>query len=192
VESRNEERVADATLKPDADIRGKIVEYLWYLKKQGYASATVGNYVRILEILHNEGANLLDPESVKEVIALKEDWGKGRKWNAVKAYSLFLKMQGLKWEKPRYKPVDKLPFIPTEREIDDLIAGCSKQISVFLQLLKETGARLGEAFALKWTDIDTINRTVRITPEKGSEPRIFRMRARPASPSLNTLTCKNA
>jgi integrase len=84
-------------------------------------------------------------------------------------------MQGLKWEKPRYKPVDKLPFIPTEREIDDLIAGCSKQISVFLQLLKETGARLGEAFALKWTDIDTINRTVRITPEKGSEPRIFRI-----------------
>jgi len=84
-------------------------------------------------------------------------------------------MQGLTWDKPRYKPVEKLPFIPTEREIDDLIAGCSKQISTFLQLLKEAGARLGEAFNFKWTDIDLINRTIRITPEKGSEPRIFRI-----------------
>lgn len=30
---------------------------------------------------------------------------------------------------------------------------------------KETGARRGEIFNLKWTDIDLVNRTVRITPE---------------------------
>ena len=48
-------------------------------------------------------------------------------------------------------------------------------MSAFLQLLKETGARRGEIFNLKWTDIDLVNRAVRITPEKGSEPRIFRI-----------------
>jgi integrase len=67
----------------------------------------------------------------------------------------------------------KLPFIPTETELDQLIAGCSPRISTYLQLLKETGMRCGEASQLKWTDIDLVNRSVRITPEKGSNPRIL-------------------
>ena len=76
---------------------------------------------------------------------------------------------------PRYKRIQKLPFIPLEREIDDLIAGCSKHIAVFLQIGKETGARAGEIFQLKWEDIDLEARTITITPEKGSGPRKFRM-----------------
>jgi len=173
VESRTEKRAAGATEKPsEAEIKGKIIEYLWYLKKQGYAESTVETYVRILKTLYKRGADLYDPESVKKVIAL-QNWSKGRKWNVVKAYSLFLKMRGLAWEKPRYKPVEKIPFIPTEREIDDLIAGCSKQIATFLQFAKETGARRGEIFNLEWTDINLVNLTVRITPEKGGQPRIF-------------------
>ena len=100
---------------------------------------------------------------------------KGRKSNAVKAYTAFLKMHGQTWEKPKYKPVFKLPFIPTEAEIDDLIAGSSRQISTFLRLLKETGMRCGEAFTINWTDVDLVNNTVRITPEKGSNPRIFKI-----------------
>jgi integrase len=58
-------------------------------------------------------------------------------------------------------------------EIDQLIAGTSPRISTYLQLLKETGMRCGEASQLKWTDIDFISRSVRITPEKGSNPRIL-------------------
>lgn len=175
VEPQIEKRAAGATEKfSDAEVKGKIIEYLWYLKKQGYAPSTIDTYVRIIKTLYYRGANLFEPESVKKVIA-QQDWSKGRKWNVVKAYTLFLKMLGLTWEKPRYKPVEKLPFVPTEIEIDELIAGCSKQISTFLQFLKETGARRGEIFNLKWTDVDLVNRTVRITPEKGGEPRLFRI-----------------
>ena len=159
----------------DQITKGKIIEFLWYLKKQGYASSTAETYVRILNRLCRLGANLAEPESVKNIIALQEQWSKGRKWNVVKAYTLFLKMQGLSWEKPRYKPVEKIPFIPTEAEIDSLIAACSKQMSTFLQILKETGARRGEIYSLQWTDIDTVTRTIRITPEKGSFARIFAM-----------------
>jgi integrase/ribosomal protein L37AE/L43A len=156
----------------NADVKGKIVEYLWYMKKQGYAEATSQTYADTLEMLARKGANLNDPESVKEVIA-KQNCGKGRKWNIVKAYTLFLKMQGLTWEKPKYYPVEKLPYIPIEKGIDDLIAGSSKQMATFLQLVKETGARRGEAFNLKWTDIDLATAIIRITPEKGSNPRVF-------------------
>ena len=47
--------------------------------------------------------------------------------------------------------------------------------SLLLQFLKETGARCGEAAALTWTDLDLERRIVRITPEKGSRPRILPM-----------------
>ena len=50
-----------------------------------------------------------------------------------------------------------------------------KKTSTFLQLLKETAARSGEANGLKWTDLDLETGTVRITPEKGSNSRIFKL-----------------
>ncbi|MCS7114254.1 MAG: site-specific integrase [Nitrososphaerota archaeon] len=69
---------------------------------------------------------------------------------------------------------------------DQLIAACSRKISAFLQLLKETGIRSGEAWQLKWTDLDLANNTVRVTPEKGSEPRIFKISTKLAA-MLNSL-----
>jgi integrase len=101
--------------------------------------------------------------------------GKLTKEIAVETYSLFLKMQGLTWSPPKYKAVKKLPFIPTEDELNSLIAGCNRKTSVFLQLLKETGMRCGEAFMLKWTDFNFENRTVDVTSEKGSEPRQLKL-----------------
>jgi integrase len=175
VETRIKSQAAGATTQSEADIKGKIIEYLWFMKKQGYSESTIKTYVIILKTLKNRGADLTDPESVKEVIAEQQTWGKGRKWNVVKAYTLYLKMQGQTWIKPRYKPIEKIPFIPTEKEIDELISGFSKQLATFLQVLKETGARRGEAFNITWKDIDIVQRTIRITPEKGSNPRIFKI-----------------
>src|SRR5674476_280932 len=68
-----------------------------------------------------------------------------------------------------------LPFIPQEREIDDLIAGCNKEISLLLQIAKETGARAGEIYRLQWTEIDFEGRTISLIAEKNSNPRIFRI-----------------
>jgi len=82
---------------------------------------------------------------------------------------------GKTWIPPKYKSVKKLPFIPTEDEVNSLIASCNKKTAVFLQLLKETGMRAGEAWMLKWTDFNFENRTVNVTPEKGSGPRQLRI-----------------
>ena len=155
-------------------IKEKIIQFSWWLHKEGYAKSTIISKTKLLEILAKRGANLFDPESVKEVIA-KQNWSAGRKENAVDAYTTFLQMLGMTWNPPRYRRVPKLPFIPLEKEIDDLIAGCSRKVAAFLQLLKETGMRAGEAWQLEWTDVDFVKRTIRVTPEKGSNPRIFKV-----------------
>ena len=156
-----------------ANIKGKIVEYSFWLLKQGYAKSTIEGRTKLLRILVKRGANVYDPESLKGIIA-KQKWCNGRKNNACDAYSSFLKMVGGKWEAPVYKCIRKIPFIPKEVEIDQLIAGCSKRMSTFLQTLKETGARCGEIWWLKWEDIDFESHTINITPEKNSNPRIIR------------------
>ncbi len=51
---------------------------------------------------------------------------------------------------------------------------------VLLQILKETGARPGEALKLEWDDLDLEQRRINIShPEKGCNPRIL-----PISPNL--------
>jgi len=169
-----EKREAGATEKTrETELQGKIVEFLWWMKKQGYKETTIEGRGKRLQVLVKLGANLLDPESVKQVLTL-QNWDDSSKETTVHAYDSFAKWAGLKWEKPRYKAVRKLPFIPYEREIDDLIAGCNNKVATFLQIVKETGARAGEVFNLQWTDVDFENRTITITPEKGSNPRIFK------------------
>lgn len=36
-------------------------------------------------------------------------------------------MLGLKWNAPYYKNDETLPFVPTEKEVDALISGCTKK-----------------------------------------------------------------
>lgn len=83
-------------------------------------------------------------------------------------------MQGLTWTPPLCQVTRPLPFIPTERELDDLIAGCGKKVSAFLQTLKETAMRIGEAVRIKWKDLDLQRRTITLNQtEKHGNPRIF-------------------
>ena len=144
------------------------------MKKQGYADSTIESRGKLLKIMIKRGANLFDPESVKTVIA-KQTWSNGRKNNACDAYSSYLKMVGGTWKTPIYRCVRKIPFIPKETEIDQLIAGCSSRMSTFLQMLKETGIRAGEAWYIRWVDIDFESNVVNITPEKNSNPRMLRL-----------------
>ena len=166
-------RAAGATKPTSAEVKGRIVEFVWHLKKQGYSPETIKTYTAILQILLKKNVNLFDPESVKEYLA-KLKRSEAYKHTTIAAYTLFLTKQGLKWEPPKCDVARKFPFIPTEKEIDDLVAGCGKKTSTFLQLLKETAMRCGEANRLEWIDIDFQRRTITLNkPEKKSKPRIF-------------------
>ena len=121
-----------------------------------------------------KGANLLDPESVKETIA-KMQCKEGTKLQYVAAYDIFAYVNAIRWERPDYQQTDKYPFIPTEAELDQLIAACHRKTGTFLQLLKETGMRPGEAWRLTWADIDFERNIITFNdPEKGSRARIFK------------------
>jgi len=152
----------------------KIVDFIWYMKRNGYAEATIQGRVRLIKRLAKLGANLYDPESVKHVIA-KQPWSAGRKDLACEAYTTFLAMHGGTWQRPTYKRVEKEPFIPQPSEVKQLIAGCSPRMACFLQLLLETAMRPGEAWQLTWADYDKATRTIRVTPEKGSKSRTYKI-----------------
>jgi len=174
VEPRIQKRAAGATTRDEEEIKGKIVEFLWYLKKQGYARGTIRTRMHLLKRLVVLGADILDPESTKKVLA-EAPWASNSKFQATIAYDNFAEMAGIKWNPPNYHRVESLPFVPTETEINQLIAGVGKKLATFLQLLKETGARFSEALHLEWTDIDFENQIVNITPKKGSNPRMLRL-----------------
>jgi len=173
------------------DVRGKIVEFTWYLKKQGRKNGTLESYASCLNNLMTEGANLLNPESVKETLALNETWNPTTKATMTIIYNGFIKWLGLKWDKPKYKQQRKMPFIPTEQEIDSLIAGSPKKLATILQLLKETASRIGEALQVQWIDINEKAQTITInSPEKNSYPGIYKVSAKLIG-MLNSLPKKN-
>jgi len=83
----------------------------------------------------------LTPENVKEYLAKTNEWSDSTKSLCVIVYGSFMKYLGLSWQPPHYKAAEKLPIIPTEADIDQLILGSGRKVSTFLQFLKETGVR---------------------------------------------------
>jgi len=170
-----EKQTAAGTI-PDqpADVKSKLFDYTWKMQKDGYSPMTIRTNAGSLRALLVRHADLMNPDSVKEALAREQKWSQNRRRNVINAYTLFLKFNRMTWEPPRCNVTRKIPFIPTEQEIDDLIAGCPTTVATFLQLLKETAMRSGEAKRLKWTDIDLQRRIITCNePEKGSLPRIF-------------------
>jgi len=187
VETRTMEKAAGATLTP-LDFKGKLVEFTWFMRKEGYASSTIKCRREIIQTMINRGMGpqLLNPDAIKSYIA-KQSWDSGFKRNAVHAYTTFLAMHGKSWSPPHYKQTEKLPFIPLESEINQLITTTGKRMSIFLQGLKETGADPGELFALEWIDINPQTRNLTINhPVKGHNPRILRV-SRDLIDRMNTL-----
>jgi integrase len=89
-----------------------------------------------------------------------------RKELLVDAYDYYAQFKGLAWNKPKFTREDKPIFLPIETELETLIGHARFKMSVFLQLLKETAADSGEAWKLRWIDIDPQNNKVSITPTK--------------------------
>ena len=125
--------------------------------------------------LIQKGVDLNNPDNVETVLAT-EKFTTSKKASLVSAYRSYTKTFGTPWIliRTRYRPQQS--HIPLESELDQIIAASGRKTAVFLQMLKDTGARSGEVSKLKWTDINEANQTVRVNnPEKGSDSRTLKV-----------------
>ncbi len=175
VESRIGEAQREGTRPDAATIKGKVLEFAWYLKKKGRKQTTIKTYISYLNTLIENGVNAENPEAVKDFLATAP-WKDASKHTFCHLYTTFLKFLGKQWEQPSYYPTRKLPFIPTEDEIDQFVAASGKKLAAALQIAKETAMRVGEIAKLKWTDIDFEKGIIFCnSPEKNCEPGVYKI-----------------
>jgi integrase len=172
-ETTRQETAAGATTREPAIIKGKLLQFGLWLQKQGYSEQTIKNWIVWLKGFVKLGADLWDPESVKEVLGKQAKWSSSYKMLLMYAYESFLKMENITWIRPRYVQAESLCFVPTEEELNQLISATSKVISTFLLGLKETGADPGELAKLTWININKESKTINIPSVKGHNPRIL-------------------
>jgi integrase len=152
-----------------------LLEYAWQAKKRGLAEQTIKQRVYKLKLLIKKGADLTNPESVLTVLATN-NWTQATKRTLITAYQSFARTFNIQWQPPKTRVERKIPYIPTEEEISQLIAGCGRKTATFLQVLKDTAARTAEAVRIKWSDVDEKSCTIRINnPVKGSNARIVKV-----------------
>jgi integrase len=85
----------------------------------------------------------------------------------------------LEYKANTYRREQRLPYIPSEQEIDSIIASSSIEYSAYFQLLKETAYRPSEALSLTPLDIDLERRIIRLNkPQKGSKSRQSKISAK--------------
>jgi integrase len=153
-------------------------QFIFALKNEGIQSNSIKIYCRHLKHLVKNGAELYDPESVKATIAERK-CGNATKNLSVAAYSKYLEVFDGTWKPPKYRSERKLPYVPTEKEIDCLINASHKRLSCYLYLLKQTGLRSMEAWCLEWKDVDFTRNTITLNNTlKHGTPRMFKVNSR--------------
>jgi integrase len=130
---------------------------------------TAKTYVKRLKLLAKIG-NLDSPERIKNLICTYQ-CSESFKELLTNAYDYYVRYRGLSWSKPKFTKEDKPIFVPLEKELDQLISKARIKLGVFLELLKETGVDSGEAWKLRWIDVNSENKTVDITPTKNHNAR---------------------
>jgi integrase len=150
----------------------QIDKLLVQLKIDGLKLGTVRNYRKMFNRLLKVGADLFEPENVKAVLADLPNKPRAKK-NMVAMLNKWFEFNEITWKRPKYTGESEIPFIPTEQQIDTLIAALGKKTATFCQLLKETGARPGELAEVTWESFNFQMQTVRIAAKKGSNSRIL-------------------
>ena len=83
--------------------------------------------MKVLKRMMKRSVDRTQPEEVKKLLAVHDEWSANYENVHIDAHTSFLRFMGRTWNPPKYAPERELPFIPLEKEIDVLIAGCSKK-----------------------------------------------------------------
>lgn len=125
----------------------------WLVEERHQSKNTVETKLENLRRLKRR-VNIWDADAVKRYIA-NSNWGSNYKMLMEYTYWDWCKSNGFNYEMTRYRKEIKIPYVPLEKDIDQLIAGFkNSKYAPLLQLLKESGFRPEEAFRLTPEDID--------------------------------------
>ena len=177
--NRTEERISAV-----AQGKAEIFQYSIAMLNQLKPSTIDGRRKALRSI--NNAVNERDPRSnILDVTAVTAylvgaSLHKNRAYKLVQDLNSFYKWKKIQWTPPRVRRERSQSFLPRLADIVLLInsiANC--RLAAFLQLLKESAIRCGEAWTLSWDDIDFKSRLVSVRhPEKGSQSRTLRVSQR--------------
>jgi len=147
-----------------------------HLLERSFKESTVTTKYKLVRTLRKRSGNLWDSDKVTQVVK-NANWGNRRKNNAVYAYRDWCRWKGFDYVFEKYREkLSPLLFIPSEKELDQLIAACNPFYASFLQTMKETAFRPGEVQLLRVVNIDFENWVVTLnSPLKNSKPRQKRL-----------------
>jgi integrase len=138
------------------DAKGLITKFMAYMEGEGYTDKS--QYPVILRHLAKDGADLMNPENVKQVIAQQkkksgEPWSNSMKMLTTYAYDAFCTMQAIQWNMPKYRQDENTLNNHDEKDLDMLINAASRRMATYLQCLKETFADPSEILRAEWIDL---------------------------------------
>ena len=168
---------AGPTTRPTGPTKARIFKTLWTLKKNGQSEDTLkakGHRLRFLA----KHVNLDDPEAVKGYIVTQSRWSNAYKQGVAYAYNSYAKANGLQWTLPRFRIEDKLPRIPTEERINQVIVRARGKYVLVFSILRDTGMRPIELERTRTRDIDLERGTITVRTAKGGIGRVVQVRRR--------------
>jgi len=153
----------------------RIFRTLWELKKAGQSEDTLrakGDRLRYLA----RHADLGDQEAVRGFIANQASWSNAYKQGVAYAYDSYVKVNGLQWDLPRFRIEDRLPRIPTEERINQVIVRARGKYVLVFSILRDTGMRPIELERTRARDIDPERGTITVRTAKGGAGRTVQVR----------------
>ncbi|MDH5389828.1 MAG: site-specific integrase, partial [Candidatus Bathyarchaeota archaeon] len=166
---------AGPTTSRTGPARAKIFGTLWELKKRGYCDITLKTKGERLRFLARH-VDLDDPEAVKGFIAEQTSWSNGYKQSVAYAYDNYVKTNGLHWTLPHFRVEDKLPKIPTEEKINQIIVRARGKYVLVFSILRDTGMRPIELERTKVRDIDLDTGVITVRTAKGGLGRSLKVK----------------
>ena len=121
----------------EPSVLSEIINFGLWMRKQGYRHSTVKYCIQALKSIARK-ASLLRPESAKSYLA-SAPISESRKAKLTEDLARVYAYKRIPFDKPNYKRIEKLPFVPLEVEVDQLISSCGRKVATILQLIKETG-----------------------------------------------------
>ena len=167
---------ADPTTRRTGPAAARIFQTLWELKKDGYSEDTLKAKGQRLRFLAKH-VDLDDPEAVKGFIANRPGWSNAYRQGVAYAYNSYVKANGLQWSLPHFRIEDRLPRIPTEEKIKQVIVRARGKYVLVFSILRDTGMRPIELERARARDIDLERGMITVRTAKGGAGRTVQKRS---------------